>query len=78
MVTNKELQKKLKDARVKIKELNTNATAPGVVNLRVGSVVMLPNCDDWAFKLSWIDHRELDLPRLEFIKIYKPGEEPKE
>ncbi len=78
MVTNKEYQKKLKAANAKIKELKDKVTGPGIVSLKIGSVVMLPDCEEWAFKLGFIDHGKLDIPKLEFEKIEIPGEEPKE
>ncbi len=72
MVTNKDLQKKLKTARADIKELKEKVVGPGIVSLKIGSIVMLPNCDEWAFRLGYIDHGNLDLPKLEFERIEIP------
>ena len=72
MATNKDLQKKLKTARAEINGLKDKVVGPGVVSLKIGSIVTLPDCDEWAFRLGYIDHGNIDLPKLEFERIEIP------
>lgn len=72
MVTNTKLQTNLKKARAEIKELKDKVVGPGIVSLKIGSIVTLPDCDKWAFRLGYINHGNLDLPKLEFERIEIP------
>lgn len=74
MTTKVEIQKRLTARNKQIKELKLEISAltvekvDEIYHLETGSVVKIGKCEDYVYVCGYIDHGDIDKPKIEFVR----------